>query len=147
MHTKARNVLISLFALILCTLPGLVLAQASTGNLAEVWVKPLGARGSGTNAVALINLSDSPQAIAVNWAMLGAAPGTPVTLRDVWSRATVGTYTGAWTNTVPANSVQLFRATAAGAATGVTTNISVLTALPNTFSTFYFTNGILMRVQ
>jgi hypothetical protein len=32
-------------------------------------------------------------------------------------------------------------------ASGITTNLSVLTALPNTFSTLYFTNGVLMKVQ
>jgi len=38
MHRKATLVLIGLFALFLGSLPALVLAQAKTGNLAEIWV-------------------------------------------------------------------------------------------------------------
>jgi hypothetical protein len=85
-------------------------ALVYSNNLAEVWVKPLGSRGSGTNAVALVNFANANQNVVVNWSLLGLPANTPVGIRDLWAQNTLGTaFTAAWTNSVPANSVQLFK--------------------------------------
>jgi alpha-galactosidase len=117
--------------------------QAWSNNLAQVWTKPLGGRGSGASAIALVNLASTNQTLAVSWNLLGVASDEPLTIRDVWARNTLGIYTGSWTNTVPPNSVQLFKATAP---TGLTTNVTVLRPGGST-NTLVFRKGVLVDVQ
>jgi hypothetical protein len=116
---------------------------AWSNNLAEVWTKPLGARNSGANAVALINLATTNQSVTVNWSMLGAAAEDSLSIRDVWAHSTLGTYTNSWSSVVPANSVQFFRATGL---TGVTTNLTVLRPGGGT-NTLVFKKGLLIDVR
>jgi hypothetical protein len=119
---------------------------AWSNALAEVWVRPLGGRATGQNAVALVNLSGSPQTVPLNWAELPGVPsGAAVAIRDLWNHTNVYTGPGPWSNAVPPNSVQLFGASLQSS--GVTTNISVLTALPSGFSTLCFSNGVLVKIQ
>ena len=117
--------------------------MAWSNNLAQVWTKPLGGRGSGATAIALVNLATTNQTLAVNWSQLGAAGDEPLTIRDVWTHNTLGVYTGSWTNTVPPNTVQLFKATAP---TGLTTNVTVLRP-GGTTNTLVFRKGVLVDVH
>jgi alpha-galactosidase len=116
---------------------------AWSNNLAEIWTKPLGGRATGANALALVNLAPTNQSVMVNWSMLGAAADDPITIRDLWAHNTLGTYTNSWSNVVPANSVQLFRATGL---TGVTTNLTVLRPGGST-NVLVFKNGILVDLR
>ena len=114
-----------------------------SNNLAEVWVKPLGGGGTGAKAIALANWSGTNQDLVVNWNLLGAGPDEPITLRDLWAQSTLGTYSGSWTNTVPASSVQLFKATPAA---GLSTNLTVL-GPGLTTHTLVFRKGVLVGIQ
>jgi hypothetical protein len=118
----------------------------------QVWVRPLGGPATGTNAVLFVNLSSSPQPVSVGWPNLpGVAAGATVTVRDLWAQSSVYTGTGpAWTNTVPANSVRLFKVSllpntsvqVTNLTGGLTTNYTVPGG-----ATFYITNGVIMKLQ
>jgi len=114
-----------------------------SNNLAEVWTKPLGSRGSGSTALALVNLAPTNQTVQVNWSMLGASPDDSLTIRDLCNHNTLGSYTNSWSTLVPANSVQLYRATAQ---TGLTTNVAVLRPGGVT-NTLIFKKGVLLDVK
>ena len=67
----------------------------------QVWKK---AQPNKTAAVAMLNIAERPQSLTVSFAALGADLGardTTATLRcsvrDLWRRAEVGTFTGVWT--------------------------------------------------
>ena len=124
--------------------PGAICASiAWSNNLAEVWTKPLGGAGSGSTAIALVNLASTNQTLQVNWSMLGASAGESLTIRDLWNRNTLGSYTNSWSTLVSANSVQLYRATAQ---TGLTTNVAVLRPGGLT-NTLIFKKGVLIDVK
>jgi len=116
---------------------------AWSNNLAELWTKPLGGAGSGSTAIALVNLAPTNQTVLVNWSMLGASASDPLTIRDLWNRNTLGSYTNSWSTLVPSNSVLLYRATAQ---TGLTTNVAVLRPGGLT-NTLIFKKGVLIDVK
>ena len=114
-----------------------------SNNLAEVWTKPLGGRSSGANAIALVNLAATNQSVTVTWNMLSTTSDEPLSIRDLWARNTLGTYTNSWTSIVPANSIQLFRASALP---GLTTNVTVLRPGGGT-NILVFKKGVLIDVR
>ena len=65
----------------------------------QVWAKPLAAPGS--RAVILLNRSESPAAIAVDWAHLGLA-SSPALVRDLFAARDMGQFDSGYTATVPA---------------------------------------------
>lgn len=68
----------------------------------EVWMKPL---KDGSKAVGLFNRLEYPLMITVNWRELGLrAPGT---VRDLWARKDLGTFTTGFTGSVAAHGVVL----------------------------------------
>jgi alpha-galactosidase len=83
---------------------------ASPGTNLQVWSKTL----SGTNAraVALLNRNDSGAAsITVQWSALGI-PAGPVTVRDLWTHADLGTFNGSYTAaSVPSHDVAMLKVT------------------------------------
>jgi hypothetical protein len=96
---------------------------ASSNNLAEVWVRPLGGITANTpiygtvrpplpmttsNAVLIINESTTNQTTTVTAAMLGQPASAPITIRDPWNHTTVSNFTGSFSWTVgPTNMVLL----------------------------------------
>ena len=86
-------------------LQGRVVATPAT-NL-QVWSKTL----SGTNAraVVLFNRGTSAASITVQWSSLGIPAGA-ATVRDLWSHADLGTFTGSYTaQSVPSHGVAMLR--------------------------------------
>jgi alpha-galactosidase len=83
---------------------------ASPGTNLEVWSKPLS--GSNTRAVALFNRNDSGSAsITVQWSALGI-PGGAAAVRDLWTHADLGTFSGSYTATsVPSHGVVMLKVT------------------------------------
>jgi len=69
----------------------------------QIWSKTLS--GTGRRAVALLNRGDTAQHITVNFA--DVALGGAVRIRDLWARADAGTFTDAYTATVPAHGVAM----------------------------------------
>jgi hypothetical protein len=59
--------------------------EVSNTNLAQIFVRPLGFEGSGTNLVGLYNAASTNQSITVTWGMLGADAGQPLSFRDLWA--------------------------------------------------------------
>lgn len=72
---------------------------ASEGNL-EVWCKTLS--NPATKAVALFNQSSEAADITVLWTNLLFQPGN-ATVRDLWARADLGTFTNGFTTNVPSH--------------------------------------------
>jgi hypothetical protein len=73
---------------------------ASFGDGLEVWSKALSTPGE--RAVLLLNRTGDPAPIKVNWSDLGLADSSPVTVRDVWARNNLGSFSGSYSATVPA---------------------------------------------
>lgn len=70
----------------------------------------------GTYSVALFNLSDAPASVTANWSTLGFQGKASV--RDVWNKENLGTYTDKITQALPAHGSRLFTVTPRG--TGLT---------------------------
>jgi hypothetical protein len=89
--------------------PGVIPCSVAYSNTqAEVWVRPLGYPSSGTNAVLLINASNTAQTVTVTASMLGVSGNLALTIRDPWGHATVSNFTGSFKWSIPAtNSVLL----------------------------------------
>lgn len=65
--------------------------------------------GTGRRAVVLLNRTGSAAAITARWSALGISGAAQV--RNVWSAATVGTFTGSYSTTVPAGQAVLLTIT------------------------------------
>ena len=71
-------------------------AEVALNGNTEVLCKPLGSDGT-SKAVILLNTGTSAANITVNWSDILLASGTTATVRDLWNRADLGAYTGAYT--------------------------------------------------
>lgn len=81
--------------------------EVANGGLYQVWAKPLGTDFN-TKAVALLNLVSLPTSVTVNWTNIGLQAGT-ATVRDLWARANMGTFTNSFTTNVPAYGVVMLK--------------------------------------
>src|SRR5262245_4415366 len=72
----------------------------------QVWYKPV--RNSGARAVGLLNRSGAAANMTVNFAQIGLAPGS-ATVRDVWARSNLGTFSSSFTTSVPSHGIALLR--------------------------------------
>ena len=81
--------------------------QVAGSSALQVWCKPLGVDFS-TKAVALFNSSTNAASITATWTNLGLRPG-PATVRDLWARAALGTFTNSFTTNVPAHGAVLLK--------------------------------------
>jgi alpha-galactosidase len=77
----------------------------------EVWAKPLGALGSGVQAVMLVNLGDAPAEAAVEWSDLGLAG--KATVRDLWAHKDLGEFHDAYKTLLPAHGSVLLKVSGA----------------------------------
>lgn len=71
----------------------------------QVWSKVLS--GSGNRAVALFNRTSSTASITVNWNDISLSGSASV--RDLWAKSTVGTFSTSYTASVPAHGVVLLK--------------------------------------
>jgi len=76
---------------------------ADSGGL-QVWSKTL--TGTGRRAVALFNTTGSTADIRATWSDLGLNAGN-ASVRDLWARADLGSFTGGITRSVPSHGVVL----------------------------------------
>jgi len=90
---------------------------ADTGGR-QVWSKVLS--GTGTRAVALFNRTGATTDITANLSTLGLGTGG-ATVRDLWARTDLGSFTGSITRSVPAHGVVLLKVTGTEAAPLVST--------------------------
>ncbi|MGF0173969.1 alpha-galactosidase D [Streptomyces sp. Marseille-Q5077] len=67
---------------------------------------------NGTYTVALFNLSDAPASVTANWSTLGFKGKASV--RDVWNKENLGSYTDKITQALPAHGSRLFTVTPRG---------------------------------
>ncbi len=73
----------------------------------EVWAKPLGAFGSGVQAVMLVNLGEAPAEASVEWSDLGLAGEAAV--RDLWAHKDLGEFRDAYKTQLPAHGSVLLK--------------------------------------
>ncbi|MFC9913487.1 alpha-galactosidase D [Streptomyces sp. NPDC127197] len=85
---------------------------------------------NGTYTVALFNLADSPASVSANWATLGFTGKASV--RDLWNKENLGTYTNKVTQALPAHGSRLFTVTPRG--TALTSTAYEAEASANTLS-------------
>jgi alpha-galactosidase len=82
---------------------------ATPGTNLQVWSKTLS--GTNTRAVALFNRGSGSASITVQWSALGLPAGN-ATVRDLWSHADVGSFSGSYTATgVPSHGVAMLKVT------------------------------------
>jgi alpha-galactosidase len=75
----------------------------------QVWMKPL--RG-GARAVALVNRTETPAKIAVEWTAIGLRPGAAA-VRDLWAHRGLGRRVSRFAAQVPPHGVVMVRVTGA----------------------------------
>ena len=73
----------------------------------EVWTKPLGAAGSGVQAVMLLNLGAVPAEAAVEWSDLGLAG--KATVRDLWTHKDLGEFHDFYKTQLPSHGSVLLK--------------------------------------
>jgi len=74
----------------------------------EVWMKPL---GDGSKAVILFNRGTEAGNIAVSWEDISLAPGEKALVRDLWTKADVGSFAGRFEAKVAPHDVVMVRIT------------------------------------
>ena len=77
----------------------------------EVWARPLGARGSGAQAVMLVNLGLAPVEARVEWTDLSL--GGFVAVRDLWAHKDLGAFRGGYAVRLPSHASALLKVTGA----------------------------------
>ena len=92
------------------------------GNWQNIWSKQM----SGTNrrAVFVLNGSSSTTSITVSWSQIGLPAGN-ATVRDLWSKTDLGTFTSYTASNIPAHGSRMLMITSAGSGptpTAVRTN-------------------------
>jgi alpha-galactosidase len=88
--------------------------QVAGSSTLQVWCKPLGANFN-TKAVALFNTGTNAASITAAWTNLGLLPG-PATVRDLWARTDLGTFTNSFTTNIPAHGAALLKVVGSAAA-------------------------------
>jgi len=78
------------------------------GGALEVWAGPL---SGGTTAVILFNRSNVQAFITAHWSDIGVKEGTPVTVRDLWARKNLGTFTNTYQASVASHGVVMVKLT------------------------------------
>jgi hypothetical protein len=74
---------------------------ASYGDGLEVWSKALSTPGE--RAVLLLNRTGDPAAITVHWGDLGLSDASPASVRDLWARKDLGSFSSSYSATVQSN--------------------------------------------
>ena len=77
------------------------------GNGIEVWMKPLGAIGSGVDAVLLLNLTAGPAEAAIQWSVLGLKGKAAV--RDLWAHTDLGEFHNGFQTQIPSHGSVLLK--------------------------------------
>lgn len=84
---------------------------------AECWAKPL---ADGSVAAMLLNRSPAAATVSCSWAEIGLPhPAAAATVRDLWQRKDLGSFTGAYAATVPSHGAVVVKVAQAAAAAGV----------------------------
>jgi hypothetical protein len=78
----------------------------SYGEGLEVWSKALSTMGE--RAVLLLNRTGDIAAITVHWSDLGLNDSSPVSIRDVWARKELGSFSSSYSATVQSNDAAMF---------------------------------------
>lgn len=71
----------------------------------QVWSKPLAEPGQ--HAVMLLNRSNTPAQISVDWKQIGLRESSPAVIKELWSGKELGSYSSSFAATVPANDALL----------------------------------------
>jgi len=82
-------------------------SKVKEANGIEVWMKPLGAAGSGVDAVLLLNRTAAPAEAVVQWSELGLQG--KATERDLWAHKELGERPGGYKTLLPAHGSALLK--------------------------------------
>ncbi len=96
------------------------------GSGLQVWSKTL--TGTNTKAVALLNRSASAANMTVNWSDIGLSGSA--TVRDLWARADLGSFSGSYTVSVPSHGIVLIKVVAGGGTSLTATPSRTFTVTP-----------------
>jgi len=78
------------------------------GGALEVWAGPV---SGGSTAVILFNRSNVQASITAHWSDIGVKEGTAVTVRDLWARNNLGTFTNSFQASVASHGVVFVKLT------------------------------------
>ncbi len=96
------------------------------GSGLQVWSKTL--MGTNTKAVALLNCSASAANMTVNWSDIGLSGSA--TVRDLWARTDLGSFSGSYTASVPSHGIVLVKVVAGGGTALTATPSRTFTVTP-----------------
>eukprot|EP01132_Coremiostelium_polycephalum_P000989 gene989-1255_t len=72
------------------------LVKSFNGGLQQIWARPL---ADGSRAVVLFNSDSNPSDITLSWADIWSTLSQTLTVRDLWARSDLGTFTSSYTAT------------------------------------------------
>jgi alpha-galactosidase len=93
---------------------GLLLSDNGSGM--EVWSK----QDSDGTIVALMNQSNAPANLTVNWSDIGLEPAQSVAVRDLWAHADLGTFSNSFSANVASHAVTVLKISGSGTEPGQT---------------------------
>jgi hypothetical protein len=82
--------------------------EVYSNDLQEIFVRPLGFAGSGTNLIGIYNAASTNQTVVVRPSYLGFNAGPFLSFRDLWAKTNVSLVRGNLTVSVPPTDVMLF---------------------------------------
>jgi hypothetical protein len=83
--------------------------EVYSNNLQEIFVRPLGFAGSGTNLIGIYNAASTSQTVVVRRSYLGANAWSGLCFRDLWAKTNVSLPNGNLTVSAPPTDVMLFK--------------------------------------
>ncbi len=83
--------------------------EVYSNNLREIFVRPLGFAGSGTNLIGIYNAASTNQVVVVGWGCLGATAGSWLSFRDLWAKTNATFVRTNLAVSVPPTNIMLFK--------------------------------------
>ncbi len=80
---------------------------AGSADGVQVWVKPLGAKTSGRQAVLLLNPTAAPAKVSVRWSDMALLPGVEV--RDLWAHKNLGRFPDGYSAVIPSHGSEMLK--------------------------------------
>jgi hypothetical protein len=83
--------------------------EVYSNNLEEIFVRPLGFVGSGTNLIGIYNAANTNQSVVIRRSYLGSDVPSCLSFRDLWAKTNADLVNGNLTVSVPPANIMLFK--------------------------------------
>ncbi len=83
--------------------------EVYSNNYVEIFMRPIGYTGSGTNLIAVYNSGSSPVNFPLTWDKIGIAPGSTLSFQDLWANTNITFINTNYTIPMLATNLMLFK--------------------------------------